>query len=370
MKPALYLHLQCPVSTHLFKDIDHLRHYEVYEDVDLFLAAPSERKVAYFEPDTWSNVIDYDILEKIQHCDAVLLRIIEVHNKLVDSIQDWDLPNFHFFISGMLNIELEHAQVHSYQHWLNDTATPYFTVNNIVNLYSEWKFENTQLLKQDKKEYGFDCLYGKPRDHRRTAHGMLKNEAHKKRFYQTEFLPFTSVHYKVVEHNADTWHEDIEPADADDHMRPCRFHGHYMHPSQIMPQSIYRQTKHTLVLETHADNHFSFFTEKIAKPMLMGRVFVVISGQYYLRNLRELGFQTFGHILDESYDEIENESIRIKAALDAARSIADMPGPDVLKSCLSTFKHNQKQMYKLMRTFAESSPERFLEEFNPSSEQE
>ena len=54
-----------------------------------------------------------------------------------------------------------------------------------------------------------------------------------------------------------------------------------------------------------------FFTEKIVKPILAKRLFVVCSGQYYLRNLRKLGFRTFHDIIDESYDAEPNLTKRM-----------------------------------------------------------
>jgi hypothetical protein len=74
--------------------------------------------------------------------------------------------------------------------------------------------------------------------------------------------------------------------------------------SQVIPLSIYNQTAYSVVAETNYDNNYIFNTEKIVKPILARRLFLVVSGQHYLRNLRSLGFKTFDGIIDETYDTI------------------------------------------------------------------
>jgi hypothetical protein len=55
--------------------------------------------------------------------------------------------------------------------------------------------------------------------------------------------------------------------------------------------------------------------------MLAQRLFIVASGQYYLHNLRSLGFQTFDKVIDERYDTIENLEQRMQAVCDTAKSL-------------------------------------------------
>ena len=46
---------------------------------------------------------------------------------------------------------------------------------------------------------------------------------------------------------------------------------------------------------------------------------------HHLKHLRELGYQTFDGIIDESYDNIENTELRFKAVLQLIKSINKMP---------------------------------------------
>ena len=58
------------------------------------------------------------------------------------------------------------------------------------------------------------------------------------------------------------------------------------------------------------------FTEKIFKPLSYGHPLLVFSSQGALAKLKELGFETFESIFDESYDLIENPQLRFEAMLE------------------------------------------------------
>lgn len=64
------------------------------------------------------------------------------------------------------------------------------------------------------------------------------------------------------------------------------------------------------VSETDSIDNF-WFTEKTANCLATGKPFVLVSGQYSLHRLRDMGFQTFNSVLDESYDTEPNPYNRI-----------------------------------------------------------
>ena len=61
-----------------------------------------------------------------------------------------------------------------------------------------------------------------------------------------------------------------------------------------------------------SDSKLIHLTEKIGKPLLLGQPFILISGPFYLKKLKELGFKTFDKWWDESYDLEEDYSKRMK----------------------------------------------------------
>ena len=118
------------------------------------------------------------------------------------------------------------------------------------------------------------------------------------------------------------------------------YHGQQLALSVIVPIQIYNQTAYSIIAETHADNRYSFFTEKIFRPMLARRLFVMFSGWKYLENLRKLGFQTFDNVIDESYDQILNDIERWQAAFEQVKRLCNMNQTDVLIKISNVVEHN------------------------------
>mgnify|MGYP007000401821 len=71
----------------------------------------------------------------------------------------------------------------------------------------------------------------------------------------------------------------------------------------------YNESVFNLVSET-SDTE-TFFTEKIWKPIVAGQPFIVHGAKHYLKNLRDMGFMTFGDHLDETYDNENSNQERI-----------------------------------------------------------
>ena len=64
-----------------------------------------------------------------------------------------------------------------------------------------------------------------------------------------------------------------------------------------------------------------FVTEKTFKPIFNNQFFVAVSSADHLRHLRDLGYQTFGRCINESYDSIANNQDRFEAVLDLTKSL-------------------------------------------------
>lgn len=98
----------------------------------------------------------------------------------------------------------------------------------------------------------------------------------------------------------------------------------------------------------------AFPTEKTYKVMSCSRPFIAFSTPYFLKELRELGYKTFHPIIDESYDEIENDSLRLTAIANEVERLCNLPAPalDVIYKQLQhicnynrgTIMHKQKEV--------------------------
>jgi len=81
-------------------------------------------------------------------------------------------------------------------------------------------------------------------------------------------------------------------------------------------EDIYRNSYFHIILETHFDADGSggaFLTEKTYKPIKFGQPFLIAGTANSLKLLRSHGYKTFDHVLNNEYDEIENNTERWRA---------------------------------------------------------
>lgn len=123
-------------------------------------------------------------------------------------------------------------------------------------------------------------------------------------------------------------HEDDNPIEIDsfgnlrqitrDFLQNCPFHADKLDSTT---HNLYATTveKHftdsylNVILETHMDVDQSggvFLTEKTFKPIKHCQPFVIIGAAGSVQQLRNMGYRTFDHVIDHSYDQIENTTER------------------------------------------------------------
>ena len=111
----------------------------------------------------------------------------------------------------------------------------------------------------------------------------------------------------------------------------------------LEPQG-YIDTYFSVVTETVFDVPYSFRTEKIAKVLTMGHPWICASNQYFYRDLRALGFQTFGNIIDESFDLIEDHQDRMDRIHDIVQDLCAQDLGEFLTACEPVCKYNQQRL--------------------------
>jgi len=100
-----------------------------------------------------------------------------------------------------------------------------------------------------------------------------------------------------------------------------------------------------IVLETHFDADGSggaFLTEKTFKAIKHGQPFVIVGCAGSLAALRNLGYRTFDHAIDNGYDNISNNTERWIAVRSAIAHIKSQDLPAWFESCRSDTEHNQQ----------------------------
>jgi hypothetical protein len=122
----------------------------------------------------------------------------------------------------------------------------------------------------------------------------------------------------------------------------------------------YIDTYFSLVTETIcAESNYSFRTEKIAKPLTIGHPFIVASNAGFYRDLHKLGFQTFGHVIDESFDSIENAQDRMNRILTIVSDLCQQDLDSLLKECYTVCKYNQQHLAEIRLKVRKEFPDRF-----------
>lgn len=100
----------------------------------------------------------------------------------------------------------------------------------------------------------------------------------------------------------------------------------------------------SLVTETIMRNHATIsITEKTIKPIMNMHPFLLMGGQYSLRELRRMGFETFEPFIDESYDSVQDYQQRTEMVLAEAHRLAMLPLQelhDIYQALMPRLLHN------------------------------
>ena len=101
----------------------------------------------------------------------------------------------------------------------------------------------------------------------------------------------------------------------------------------------------SIVLETHFDADQSggaFLTEKTFKPIKYAQPFVIVGPAGSLRTLRSLGYRTFDHAIDNTYDTIEDNTQRWSAVVDTLKELQQRDHKKWFELCRLDLEHNQQ----------------------------
>lgn len=219
------------------------------------------------------------------------LVIIIVYELFDDTIcKQFDFNNVVIFLGGKLNYPLQRAKTAFFPYWFWST----------VNFYKQFPEILSRLVDSNKSQY-FDVLLGRRRAYRDYIFDNINHDYNIVKYFPTSHdLDLTK--YNNTEFAWPSEILDCPNTEINFTVQEVTVNGVIVSLSQIVPLDIYNQTYYSIVPETININEWNFFTEKVIKPMLARRLFLVEGGQYYLKNLKLLGFRTFDIAIDESYD--------------------------------------------------------------------
>ena len=300
--------------------------YNITENIQDWLYTDNRAAVVEVWDTSETNVNNLRFLSN--RCGLLIIFIPEFTSDWL--VKEFDLPNVVFFVSGALNYSLANAQVYFCPYFFSSTVDFYRTETSILE----------SLEPADNAK--FDVLLGRRKTHRDIIYKTLDHKQH----VITYFPSHEDSDIKQYNNKQFKWPSILpQPEESVDMTaHAVKVNGTIVSLSQIIPTEIYNQTRYTLVAETCTNNSFSFYTEKVVKPILAKRLFVVAAGQHYLKNLQRLGFKTFAGIIDESYDDIADLEKRTLAVCRLAKHISTLD-PNLLQSVIDPIlKHNYQHM--------------------------
>jgi hypothetical protein len=113
------------------------------------------------------------------------------------------------------------------------------------------------------------------------------------------------------------------------------------------------------VTETVFNYPYSFRTEKIWKPVAVGHPFIAVANRGFYQDLHKLGFKTFGHVIDESFDTIDNSQDRIERIACVVEDLCQQDLASFLAECYNVCKYNQQHYTEFRHRVPGELPEQF-----------
>ena len=113
----------------------------------------------------------------------------------------------------------------------------------------------------------------------------------------------------------------------------------------FMPEIFLFDSYVNMITDTFFDTptNILFLSEKVFNAIAYGQIFIMMAPAYSLKFLKSQGYQTFSPWVDESYDNIENNYLRIKAVTEAFINFISQPIEVIEKiyiECLPIIQHN------------------------------
>lgn len=126
----------------------------------------------------------------------------------------------------------------------------------------------------------------------------------------------------------------------------------------------YIDTYFSLVTETVYQTDRSFRTEKIAKPLMQGHPWICATNRGFYRDMHNLGFRTFGDLIDESFDSIDNHQERMDRIVQVIDDLVRQDLNKFIMAARETCIYNQQHLLELAPRMQRNIPQRFFDFLN------
>lgn len=132
----------------------------------------------------------------------------------------------------------------------------------------------------------------------------------------------------------------------------------------ILLPELYTDTYFSVITETNYDTPKTCFSEKIYKALLVGHPFIAVSSYKFYKALKNRGYKTFDHLVDESFDDISDNSDRLSAVVDSINELCSQDLNKFLDNARLICKHNQLRFLEEMGELPERNYNLLMNFFN------
>ncbi len=315
--------------------------YSEIVDLSTALAQPSRiaiLPVYYNDPKNFAYRSEFDNLD-LTLFDLVVFHDIEFRRQteLIEWIATTGVKNWLLCVGGL---------------YADETLDP----RTVYRPTWSFTFLQWTLPREDfppERPFLFDCLCGARREHRdyvmlALEHSGLLNQGIAtyrdifvgNHFTKTpnrvkEVFPDQQLIWPYVSPNLDPAWEVKEQLDNS--------------ISGIAPWEIYNRCYYSILLETLCIGDCFLMAEKIGKCLYARRLFVHFGTAHWLEKLRLFGFQTFSSVLDESYDNINDDIKRWQAAFEQVKWLSNQNHTELLQKVKPILDHNHARLYAFRR---------------------
>jgi len=218
---------------------------------------------------------------------------------------------------------------------------------------------SNEIYNNKIKPYKFLFLNGRARSHRRYLldrflnSGLLKQSIWTNLDHDNGSIQYLNSCYEV-----DRYHDQLNTPTDNSFVKQHLFNTEW--GEIYLKAEPYIDTYFSVVTETVYNYPYSFRTEKIWKPVAMGHPWIAVANCGYYRDMHNLGFQTFGHVIDELFDKIENNQERIERIAAIVEDLCQQDLANFLKECYNVCKYNQQHLAEMRIKVRKEFPDRFF----------
>ena len=221
------------------------------------------------------------------------------------------------------------------------------------------------IFSKTNKPYKFLFLNGRNRPHRQFLLERFIQSGIIDQSLWTNLDSYSSdipIHYLPPNYEVDRYRDQVSQLNPGGAVKQHLFKNEW--GEIYLEAAPYIDTYFSLVTETVFAYPHSFRTEKLYKPIAIGHPFIAVANAGYYRDLHNLGFETFGHIIDESFDSIEDNHLRLNRIAQIVEDLSRQDLASFLKECYNRCKYNQQHLAEMRVKVREEFPEHFFQFIN------